>query len=166
MPPPSGLPRGDGHVVLVLPALFSADCLTRGFRRLLGDLGYSKEGWGAGINLGPTEAAWRVPDERLVVLAERGSGRKVRTLVGHSLGGVLARALACRNPELVRWVVTICSPFRLPTASRLEPGLSRAVALAHQRRAATRLGSPSRRRCRPPRSNAPCDGVVSWDKLH
>jgi hypothetical protein len=41
------------------------------------------------------------------------------SLVGHSLGGVLARALACRHPDLVRRVITICSPFHLPTASRL-----------------------------------------------
>jgi pimeloyl-ACP methyl ester carboxylesterase len=119
VPPPTGLSRGDGHVVLVFPALFSSDYLTRGFRRLLTDLGYSVEGWGAGINLGPTEAAWRIPDDRLVALAAR-SGRPV-SLVGHSLGGVLARALAYRHPGLVRRVITICSPFRLPTASRLEP---------------------------------------------
>jgi pimeloyl-ACP methyl ester carboxylesterase len=117
--PPVGLPRGDGHAVLVFPALFSSDYLTRGFRRLLADLGYSVEGWGAGINFGPTEAAWQIPGDRLVTLAARSGGPV--SLVGHSLGGVLARALACRHPDLVRRVVTICSPFRLPTASRLEP---------------------------------------------
>ena len=47
------------------------------------------------------------------------SGRTV-SLVGHSLGGVMARALAYEHPEQVRRVITVCSPFRLPTAMRLE----------------------------------------------
>jgi pimeloyl-ACP methyl ester carboxylesterase len=45
------------------------------------------------------------------------AGQRV-SIIGHSLGGVLARALAAERPELVRQVITVCSPFRLPTASR------------------------------------------------
>jgi len=47
--------------------------------------------------------------ERLGVL-HRESGRKV-SLVGWSLGGVLARDLALRAPQHVRQVVTLGSPF-------------------------------------------------------
>ncbi|HEX3860943.1 MAG TPA: alpha/beta hydrolase [Stellaceae bacterium] len=115
----SSLPRGDGHTVLVLPPLFGSDRMTGGFRAWLAALGYRAEAWGAGINLGPTHAAWRQASERLPAVAAC-SGRPV-SLVGYSLGGVLARALARQYPVLVRRVITVCSPFRLPTATRLEP---------------------------------------------
>jgi hypothetical protein len=115
---PPHLPVGDGHAVLVIPGLLSADCLTRGFRRLLAGLGYQVAGWGAGLNLGPTRSVWCSVEDRLLATA-RESGKV--SLVGHSLGGVLARALAYDHPALVRRVITVCSPIRLPTASRLQP---------------------------------------------
>src|SRR5262249_60200136 len=39
------------------------------------------------------------------------TGRKVH-LVGHSLGGILARSIAALRPEQVRSVITLGSPFR------------------------------------------------------
>lgn len=119
LPALAALPKGDGHAVLVIPALFSCDRLTRGFRAVLTGLGYVAEGWGAGINFGPTQASWAHLAARLLALAAR-SGSPI-SLVGHSLGGVMARALASEHPALVRRVITICSPFRLPTASPLAP---------------------------------------------
>jgi pimeloyl-ACP methyl ester carboxylesterase len=115
----AALPKGDGHSVLVIPALFSCDRLTRGFRAALTELGYEAEGWGAGINFGPTQASWALLAARVLALAAR-SGSPI-SLVGHSLGGVMARALASEHPAVVRRVITICSPFRLPTASPLAP---------------------------------------------
>jgi pimeloyl-ACP methyl ester carboxylesterase len=111
--------RGDGHPVLVIPALFSTDRMTAGFRALLASLGYAVEGWNAGVNLGPTESAWAAA-ERLLPDIHRRTGRTA-SVIGHSLGGVFARALACGHPELVRRVVTVCSPFRPPVASPLQP---------------------------------------------
>lgn len=116
---PADLPRGDGHPVLVIPGLLSSDALIRGFRDALAALGYDVVGWGAGMNLGPTPACWQIAERQLLAMADR-SGRKI-SLIGHSLGGVMARALAYEHPELVRCVITVCSPFRLPTAIRLEP---------------------------------------------
>jgi hypothetical protein len=55
---PMSLPHGDGHAVMVIPALFCSDVMTRRFRNRLAVLGYRVEGWGAGINIGPTQAAW------------------------------------------------------------------------------------------------------------
>lgn len=118
LPSPASLPRGDGHPVLVIPGLLSSDLLIRGFRDVLTALEYDVAGWGAGINLGPTSACWRVVEQRLIAMADR-SGQTV-SLVGHSLGGVMARALAQEHPARVRRVITVCSPFRLPTAMRLD----------------------------------------------
>jgi pimeloyl-ACP methyl ester carboxylesterase len=155
---PHDLPRGDGHPVLVIPGLLSSDWLIRGFRQAAEILGYRVEGWGAGINLGPTESAWDLAAERLSDMAA--GGQRV-SLVGHSLGGVLARALATEHPQLVRQVVTVCSPFRLPTASRWRP-LYRALSYWHIDDATliSRLAEP------PPVPTAaiyaPRDGAVAW----
>jgi pimeloyl-ACP methyl ester carboxylesterase len=153
------LPRGDGHPVLVIPAFVTSDLMTASFRRLLAALGYAVEGWGAGLNLGPTPSAWAAVNRRLVTMANKG-GRPV-SLVGYSLGGVLARALANDHPGLVRQVITICSPFRVPTASPLLP-VYRALSRWHidQEFALARLASP------PPVPTtaiyAPHDRVVAW----
>ncbi len=153
------LPRGDGHAVLVIPALLSSDFRTRAFRRRLAELGYRVEGWGAGRNLGPTQSGWRIAERRLIAMAEHSAGRV--SLIGHSLGGVLARALAYEHPELVRQVITVCSPFSLPTAVRF-PALHR-IALRwpiDPDFLLSRLAQP------PPVPTtaiySPRDGVVAW----
>ena len=153
------VPRGDGHPVIVLPAFFCSDGMTRGFRQWLTALGYTVEGWGSGVNLGPTAAAVTAVD-RLLRESTDAIGCKA-SLVGVSLGGVLARALANAHPDRVRRVITVCSPFRLPTASPLEP-IYRALAPLHsgQHLLIGQLTEP------PPVPTtaiySPCDGVVAW----
>jgi pimeloyl-ACP methyl ester carboxylesterase len=46
-------------------------------------------------------------------------------IVGHSLGGLLARALAVRRPDLVSGIVTLGSPMLAPGAHH--PSLARSV---------------------------------------
>ena len=153
------VPLGDGHPIIVLPAFLCSDTINRGFRDWLSALGYAVEGWGAGINIGPTGHAVAAVDRLLRRCTEQ-SGRKA-SLVGISLGGVLARALANTHPERVRRVITICSPFQLPTASPLEP-FYRALAPLHrgQHSMLERLTAP------PPVPTtaiySPKDGVVAW----
>ena len=117
-----GVPRGDGHPVIVLPAFFCSDGMTRGFRQWLTALGYAAEGWGSGVNLGPTAAAVRAVERQLLESTEE-AGEKA-SFVGVSLGGVLARALTNAHPDRVRRVITVCSPFRLPTAKSARADLS------------------------------------------
>ena len=102
-------PRGDGHAVLVLPGLSASDESTRVLRRYLADLGHEVHGWGLGRNLGPRPGVREALLERLDRLHEA-SGRAV-SLVGWSLGGAYARALALRRPHAVRTVVTLGSPI-------------------------------------------------------
>ena len=153
------VPRGDGHPVIVLPAFFCSDGMTRGFREWLTALGYAVEGWGSGVNLGPTAAAVTAVD-RLLRQSTEATGCKA-SLVGVSLGGVLARALANAHPDRVRRVITVCSPFRLPTASPLEP-IYRALAPLHSGHHLLigQLTEP------PPVPTtaiySPRDGVVAW----
>lgn len=109
-PAMSFLPRGDGHPVLVLPGFLASDTSTVPLRNLLVDLGYDAVGWELGRNIQITEARVRSMSECLVKLYER-TGRKV-SLIGWSLGGVLVRELAKRNPEMVRQVISLGSPLR------------------------------------------------------
>jgi len=110
-------PRGDGHTVLVLPGLGATDRSTHLMRRFLKGRGYDVHGWGLGHNLGPRDG---VEDHLLRRLKElhSTSGRKV-SVIGWSLGGVFARMLASLQPELVRSVVTLGTPFTgTPRATR------------------------------------------------
>ncbi len=102
-------PRGDGHPVLVLPGLLASDMSTGLLRRYLKSRGHDAHGWGQGRNLGPREG---VEADMVATLRQlhESSGRTV-SLVGWSLGGVYARLLASRYPELVRNVITLGSPF-------------------------------------------------------
>ena len=104
-------PSGDGHPVLVLPGLLASDASTRLLRRYLADRGYEPHGWNLGRNLGPRAGVEEGMTRLLHELSERHGGRKV-SIVGWSLGGVYARILASRHPELVRNVITLGSPLR------------------------------------------------------
>ena len=106
----AAVPRGEGGTVMVLPGLFDADGSSLVLRRFLAGLGYRAEGWGLGRNLGVKSVGAEA--ERLIarvedLYAEDGPV----TLVGVSLGGIMARLVAHRRPELVRRVVTVSSPY-------------------------------------------------------
>jgi len=112
-------PRGDGHPVIVLPSFLRGDGHTVPLRRFLEGCGYAVEGWGLGANLGPTAPALHGVEALLASVY--GRHRRKISLIGHSLGGVIARELAKRQPDRVRQLVLLASPSRLPTASPLEP---------------------------------------------
>lgn len=104
-------PRGDGHPVMVLPGFVTSDVSTTILRRYLKGLGYDAHRWELGRNLGPK--AIGLEGERLAARIETihaAAGRKV-SLVGWSLGGVMARIMARRMPEAVRQVISLGSPF-------------------------------------------------------
>ena len=104
-------PRGDGHPVLVLPGFATTDSSTRVLRKFLKRLGYDAHTWDLGRNLGH-KAIGREGEKliaRLRAIHET-TGQKV-SLVGWSLGGVMARLVAHKAPDAVRQVITLGSPF-------------------------------------------------------
>jgi pimeloyl-ACP methyl ester carboxylesterase len=105
------LPVGDGHPVLVLPGLLAGDGSTVALRRVLRRLGYRVHGWRLGRNIGPTAQAVAGMKERLEDLQSR--YRAPISVIGWSLGGIYARAMARRSPSSVRQVITLGTPFRL-----------------------------------------------------
>jgi len=110
-------PRGDGHPVLVLPGFLASDRSTQPLRAFLRSRGYTPHGWERGTNLGPLPDVLPALETRLRDLARR-RDRKV-SIVGWSLGGVFARALAREVPHLVRQVITLASPLRAFHANSL-----------------------------------------------
>ena len=107
----AGAPKGDGHDVLFLPGFLWSDATTEVMRHFIGQLGYRAHGWGLGTNLGPRTIGddGRRLRELVEEIVRAGSGRL--SLVGHSLGGIMARDFARENPDLVRQVICVGSPF-------------------------------------------------------
>jgi triacylglycerol esterase/lipase EstA (alpha/beta hydrolase family) len=104
-------PRGDGRPVLILPGLVNPDWANIALRRYLRRLGYDARGWGLGPNLGARSVGREAEKlDALVKAVFEERGEKV-TLVGVSLGGMMARLMAHRWPDRVREVITISSPF-------------------------------------------------------
>lgn len=119
-------PRGDGHPVLALPGFLASDMSMAPMRRYLKELGYDTYAWKMGRNLGGVSSMRGALRDRLAEIYNA-TGRKV-SVVGWSLGGIYARDLALRAPEMVRYVVTLGSPFandvRATNATRLYEALS------------------------------------------
>jgi pimeloyl-ACP methyl ester carboxylesterase len=105
-------PKGDGHPVMVLPGFSTTDRSTKTLRRYLDWLGYDAHAWELGRNLGPRAIGRE--GEKLIARLEQifeQTGEKV-SLVGWSLGGMMARQLARRRPDMVRQVITLGSPIQ------------------------------------------------------
>jgi pimeloyl-ACP methyl ester carboxylesterase len=130
------MPAGDGHPVLVLPGFMADDWSTVALRSVLRSRGYQVHRWGFGRNLGPRAAVVDGLVSRLGAI-HRDSGRSV-SLVGWSLGGIYARALARWRPQAVRRVITLGSPFRMRPGDR-----SNASRLFHRLNAAPDLPHPA-----------------------
>lgn len=105
-----GTGRGDQHPVLVLPGFGGGDASTLPLRWAIRAQGYWVHAWRLGPNLGPTRKAVDGMRARLDRLYDE-HGRTI-SVIGWSLGGLLARALARESPELVRHVITLGSPYR------------------------------------------------------
>ena len=108
--------RGDGHPVLVLPGFTADDASTVPLRWSIRGQGYSTHAWRLGRNIGPTESIVTGIRDRLHELAER--HQSTVSIVGWSLGGTYARALAREHPELVRQVISLGSPYRMVEGDR------------------------------------------------
>lgn len=108
--------RGDKHPVLILPGFTTSDRSTGPLRWQLRQQGYWVHGWRLGRNLGPTKEVTEGIQQRLEELYDR-HGSKV-SLIGWSLGGLYARELARQNPDMVRQVITLGSPFRMVSGDR------------------------------------------------
>ncbi len=108
-------PQGEGDPVLLVPGFMAGDWTLRLMSRHLRHLGFRTYRSGILANVGCLDQGTQALERRLEDIAERRE-RKI-TIVGHSLGGMMARGLAGRRPDLVAGIVTMGSPILAPGAA-------------------------------------------------
>jgi len=103
-----GVPAGDGRGVLLVPGFLAGDGSLGTMTQWLRAAGYRTKRAGIRSNVACSEVACTRLEERLECLADRTGERVV--IIGQSRGGVFAKALGARRPDLVAGVVTLGSP--------------------------------------------------------
>ena len=106
-----GIPHGDGAGVVLVPGFLGTDSYLKQMHSWLDRIGYRPYFSGIGLNAEcPNLLIQRRLNESIDRAVEE-TGGKVH-LVGHSLGGIMARALSCQRSQDVASVITLGSPFR------------------------------------------------------
>lgn len=159
------LAPGDGHTVVTIPGFMASERSTRVLRKYLQRWGYNAVCWDLGRNYGVAQGGdlEAALDRRIRQLAEE-SGGKI-SLVGWSLGGLIARETARRHSAFVRNVITLGSPLGDPLATSVGRLFGKASA-------SRRTDAEIRRRVAKLRAPIPgvpttaiyskSDAVVSW----
>lgn len=101
--------NGQNHPVLVVPGFLASDQATATLRRTLKAANYNSYGWGMGRNLGVRADMFERLDRRMDHIQSH-RGEPV-TIIGWSLGGLIAREYAKYAPGRVAKVITLGSPF-------------------------------------------------------
>ena len=115
-----GVPQGDGSAVVVVPGFLLTDLYLTEFRAWLGRIGYRPYGSGIGINADCPNLLIKRHLVETVETAYAETKKKVH-MIGHSLGGVLARAIASQMPSRVASVITLGRPFPRRLGSPYDP---------------------------------------------
>jgi pimeloyl-ACP methyl ester carboxylesterase len=115
---PEDLPRGAGETVLLIPGFLAGDWTMHSLRDFLRHLDYRVEFAGVTLNLGPTRGF--LPHLEQAVERLHGESGEPIVVIGQSLGGAFARALAHTHPDKISHVVTLASPIHFPVATPLE----------------------------------------------
>lgn len=117
-----GVPHGRGEPVIVVPGFLGCDLYLIEMYLWLRRVGYTPYMSRIGQNAEcPDLLIHRLL--RTLNYAYNATGRRVH-LVGHSLGGVLARGVAARRPDRVASVIMLASPFR---GVRVNPWIYRTI---------------------------------------
>ena len=118
-----GVPRGAGRPVLVLPGFMGDDTYLLPLRAWLRRIGYDARASGTLWNVGTPVSLLAHALERADHLAVEHGCRLI--VVGHSLGGVFARALAMLRPDIVAHAITLGSPLSGNPRAAAHPLVSR-----------------------------------------
>lgn len=105
----TGVPLGEHRPVLLIPGFLAGDASLRTMATWLRRSGYCTHRAGIRANLDCSEEACRRLEARLEHMASRHGERVV--VIGQSRGGIFAKALGARRPELVAGVITLGSPL-------------------------------------------------------
>lgn len=124
-----GVTRGNGEPVVVVPGFMASDLSLVELVGWLGRMGYRPYFSGIGRNTDcPNATAEALL--KTVRKAHEETGQRV-AVIGHSLGGMLARSVALDHPEEISVVISLGSPFR--DAVRAHPAVLAASEALRQR---------------------------------
>ncbi|HUJ95944.1 MAG TPA: hypothetical protein VLW84_11810 [Terriglobales bacterium] len=111
------MPRGDDSGVVIIPGFLGTDLYLTELHQWLGRIGYRPYFSGIGINADCPNLLIQRHVNATIKTALNETGRKVH-LIGHSLGGVIARSIAGARPKDIASVITLASPIRGTVANR------------------------------------------------
>jgi len=106
-----GVPPGDGSAVVVVPGFMMTDVFLAELHAWLGRIGYRVYFSGIGLNAECPNLLIRQRLAGTIEKACKATGRRIH-LIGHSLGGTIARAAATQMPDSIASVITLGSPFQ------------------------------------------------------
>lgn len=111
-------PKAPGIPVILLPGLATNHWAMAPMRQALSGLGYHPYDWTLGFNTGPTLEGLDALAAQIKKISRE--HRQSVALVGWSLGGAMARAVAAKAPEHSRCVVALGAPLNRHLASHLD----------------------------------------------
>jgi len=106
-----GVPRGDGAGVVLVPGFLGTDLYLAQLRTWLRRIGYNPHYSGIGLNAECPNLLIRLRLNDAIQEAYKSTKRKIH-LIGHSLGGTIARSAASQMPDRIASVITLGSPIR------------------------------------------------------
>jgi triacylglycerol lipase len=106
----AGVAHGNNQPVLLIPGFTAGDWSLGTMARWLKRLGYRPYLSGIDLNVGCPKRKAELVGWRVAKIAHETHSRV--GIIGHSLGGVLARVIAFTDPEYVSRVVALGSPIR------------------------------------------------------
>jgi triacylglycerol lipase len=104
----AGMVPGEDRAVMLIPGFMAGDGSLATMTHWLRAAGYHTRRAGIRANIACSAASCERLEARLEGFAEH-TGQRV-TIIGQSRGGVFARALAVKRPDLVGGIVTLGSP--------------------------------------------------------
>jgi triacylglycerol lipase len=123
-----GVPHGDSSAVVIIPGFLGTDLYMMELHGWLGRIGYRPYFSGIGLNADCPNLLIQRHLNETIAKARSETGRKIH-LIGHSLGGVIARSVAHQRPKDIASVITLASPFRGTITSRTVRHAAEAVRL-------------------------------------
>jgi triacylglycerol lipase len=123
-----GIPHGDGAPVVLVPGFLGTDRYLMEMFHWLKRVGYQPFYSGLGRNADCLDVM--VNQLIKTIRRARKEAKRPVRLIGHSLGGTIARAAAVKHPELVSQIITLGSPIQ---SARVHPAVLAAAELVRGR---------------------------------